>query len=58
MSDTYTSILVHCVFSTKGRIATITADIRPKLWAYLGGIARTNKFRALQIGGTSDHSTP
>jgi putative transposase len=55
MSDTYTSILVHCVFSTKGRIATITADIRPKLWAYLGGIARTNKFRALQIGGTSDH---
>lgn len=55
MSDTYTSLLVHVVFATKGRIATISEGIQPKLWAYLGGIARTNKFRALQVGGTTDH---
>ena len=26
-----------------------------KLWAYIGGIARTNKFKALAVGGMPDH---
>ena len=38
MADTYTKILVHCVFSTKGRRPQILEP--EKLWSYLRGIAR------------------
>lgn len=55
MAHTYTSELVHSVFSTHGRRKTISADLQPKLWAYLGGIARKNGFHALAVGGTEDH---
>ena len=33
----------------------MSAEIQDKLWPYLGGIAKTNGFRALAIGGTHDH---
>jgi REP element-mobilizing transposase RayT len=55
MSHTYTSTLAHCVFSTKGRKPLIHDELRPALWAYMGGIARKNKMKALAVGGTSDH---
>jgi putative transposase len=55
MSHTYISELVHCVFSTKQRQKTISPEIRERLWAYLGGIANTNGFKALAGGGTEDH---
>jgi len=29
--------------------------MKRKLWAYIGGIARTNKFKALAVGGMPDH---
>jgi len=29
--------------------------MKRKLWAYIGGIARTNKFKALAVGGMQDH---
>ena len=55
MPHTYTSLLFHCVFSTKERRKLIPEDLQPRLWSYLGGIARANKFKALAIGGTEDH---
>jgi REP element-mobilizing transposase RayT len=55
MSHTYASLLVHCIFSTKDRRPIIAADMQSKLWAYIGGIARANKFQALAVGGTKDH---
>ncbi|MCI0402262.1 MAG: IS200/IS605 family transposase [Acidobacteria bacterium] len=55
MPHTYTSLLVHCVFSTKGRSQSISLDWRNDLWAYMGGIARTHRMKALAIGGTRDH---
>ena len=55
MSHSYTSFLVHCVFSTKYRQKLITPKIRDRLWAYLGGIARENKMKALAVGGVEDH---
>jgi len=33
----------------------MSAEIQDKLWPYLGGIAKTNGFRALAVGGTHDH---
>jgi REP-associated tyrosine transposase len=47
MSHTYVSNLVHVVFSTKERRNLITPDKQAKLWAYLGGIARNNAFKAV-----------
>jgi putative transposase len=55
MSHTYVSELIHCVFSTKQRRNLIPADAQPQLWAFLGGIARKNGFKALKVGGTENH---
>jgi REP element-mobilizing transposase RayT len=53
---TYTSLLVHCVFSTKDRRPTISEEMQPRLWAFLGGIARKNQMRAIAVGGIDDHA--
>jgi putative transposase len=55
MSHTYCSALFHCVFSTKERRKTISPAIQPRLWAYVGGVAREHGMKALAIGGTEDH---
>ena len=56
MAHTHTSCLIHTTFSTKGRAKSIVPGIQPELWAYMGGIARENKFTALATGGTDDHA--
>ncbi len=53
---TYTTSLFHCVFATKNRIASIPEDLQPRLWAYMGGVARTNRMKALAVGGIADHA--
>ena len=55
MSDTYTTLLVHCIFSTRKRRPLIPEAVQPRLWAYMGGIARKNGMKALAIGGMRDH---
>src|SRR6476469_8538924 len=55
MPHSYVSALYHCVFSTKERRKTITEDLQNRLWPYMGGIARENNMRALDIGGVEDH---
>jgi REP element-mobilizing transposase RayT len=52
---TLTSSLFHCVFSTKNRLRSIPAEMRPRLWCYVGGIARANRMKALAVGGMCDH---
>ena len=55
MAHTYTSLRIHCLFSTKRRTKTISAQWRADLWAYMGGIARANGMKAIAVGGTADH---
>src|SRR5262249_56632221 len=55
MSPRYESLLVHCVFSPKDRRPLIPEPTKRKLWAYIGGIARTNDLNALAVGGMLDH---
>jgi len=55
MANTYTSLLVHAVFSTKNREPLIAAELQNRLFPYMGGIARENQFRSLCIGGIEDH---
>ena len=51
----YVSSYHHCVFSTKERRPLITPALRDRLWPFLGGIARQNKMKAIEIGGVEDH---
>jgi putative transposase len=51
----YISSYFHCVFSTKERQRLITPTLRERLWPFLGGIARQNKMKAIEIGGMEDH---
>jgi putative transposase len=51
----YVSTYHHCVFSTKERRRLITPSLRERLWPFLGGIARQNKMKAIEIGGIEDH---
>lgn len=46
---------MHCVFSTKERRPLITPEIQPRLFQYIGGIARENKMKLLAVGGVDDH---
>jgi len=55
VAHTYTSSLIHYVFSTKGRCKSITTELRARLHPYLGGIAREHGVKALAVGGTDDH---
>jgi len=50
-----TSCHLHIVFATKERRPFLVPTLQPRLWSYLGGIARENKMRALAVGGVEDH---
>src|SRR4029079_15120204 len=51
----YVSSYHHCVFSTKERRPFITESLQQRLWPFIGGIARQNKMKAVEIGGVADH---
>jgi REP element-mobilizing transposase RayT len=55
MSNTYTSLHYHIIFSTKNREPWLVPDIEQRVWAFIGGIARAHKMTALQVGGVDDH---
>jgi len=51
----YTNLLYHIVFGTKGRLPLITPDVRPRFHQYLGGTVRGLGGTALEINGIEDH---
>jgi len=55
MSDSYTNLLYHIVFSTKDRRPLITSDVEPQLYDYIGGIIRGLRGICLELNGTEDH---
>jgi REP element-mobilizing transposase RayT len=55
LAHTAGNLVVHLIFSTKGRQPLITPEIRADLFAYLGGIIREMHGTALIINGTADH---
>jgi len=55
MAHTYSSIYFHYIFSTKNQQKIIKDDLRERLWAFMGGIARKNDMVALAVGGVDDH---
>ena len=55
MANTYTSLHYHFTFSTKNREPWINQSIEKRVWRYIGGVARTHKMTAIQVGGIEDH---
>jgi REP element-mobilizing transposase RayT len=55
MSDSYTNLLYHIVFSTKDRRPLITPDHEVRLYDYIGGTIRKAGGISLGLNGTEDH---
>ncbi|HYP42021.1 MAG TPA: IS200/IS605 family transposase [Chloroflexia bacterium] len=55
MEHTFTHLVTHVVFGTKGRAPTITTEMKSPLHAYLGGIIKEVGGKPLIINGTHDH---
>jgi REP element-mobilizing transposase RayT len=55
MSDSYTNLLYHIIFSTKNRQRMITSNCEARLYDYIGGTIRGLGGILLEINGTEDH---
>jgi len=55
MNRTFSQLFTHLVFSTKARAGLIHPDLKPELHAYLGGLTRELKGKALAINGMEEH---
>jgi REP element-mobilizing transposase RayT len=48
MADTFYSLNVHCVFSTKNREPLLVGETKDRLWAFMGRIAKQNRIKGLE----------
>jgi REP element-mobilizing transposase RayT len=55
MPQSFASVTLHLVFSTKNRTPWLTDSIRERVWSYLGGTIRGYDCTPLTIGGIADH---
>jgi len=55
MSDSYTNLLYHIIFSTKDRRPLITEAHQARLYDYIGGTIRSLGGISLELNGTEDH---
>ena len=55
MSHSFTNLLYHVVFGTKGREPWLEAAMRPDLFAVLGGLVQEQGGIPLAVGGVEDH---
>ena len=56
MPHSYVVSLYHCVWSTKDRHPWLDeSEVRERVWAGIGGVARENGMTALLVGGWRDH---
>jgi REP element-mobilizing transposase RayT len=55
MPQSFASLHIHIVFSTKHRAPLLGDDVSPRLYQYMGGILRQHSCSLIAAGGTSDH---
>jgi len=55
MSQSFTNLLYHIIFSTKDRRPIITIDQQPRLYDCIGGIVREMGGISLGVNGMEDH---
>ncbi len=56
MPHSFTHLLSHVIFGTKGRVPCLDAELRERLFPYMGGIIRELGGSTLAINGTMDHA--
>jgi len=55
MPQSFASLHVHMVFSSKSRAPLISNDLVPRLYDYIGGIVRARGSALVAAGGMADH---
>ncbi len=55
MAQSLSKVYLHTVFCTKGRKPFLDANIRPHLFAYIGGIIKNLGAYPIVINGVEDH---
>ena len=55
MSQSFTNLIYHLIFSTKDRTGLISNEREDRLYRYMGGVIRDLGGIALAINGTEDH---
>ena len=55
VAHTYTNIVIHALFSTKGRRPWINVEMRRELFPYMGGIVNRLGGNSLRVNGVADH---
>lgn len=55
MPQSLSNILVHLIFSTKGRTPFLIDETLPALHAYMATVARGLDCECYRVGGTADH---
>ena len=55
MSQSLSRVIVHGIFSTKGRASNLDPTIHPELFAYLAAILNNEGHEAIKVGGHVDH---
>jgi putative transposase len=55
LPHTYTHLITHIIFSTKGRERLIAPDVKAELYLYIGGVIREEGGTLLAINGMEDH---
>jgi REP element-mobilizing transposase RayT len=56
MSDTFSNLSVHVVFSTKDCMPMMTRRVRKRVFPYIGGVIRGLGGTVVAIGGMPDHA--
>jgi REP element-mobilizing transposase RayT len=56
MAQSLSKVYVHLIFSTRNRERTLREDIRPDLYAYMGGILRDLDSPCIEINTEPDHA--
>lgn len=55
MPHTFTSLLVHIIFSTRNRACDLSPQLAVRLFPYMAGIVKERKGVPLIINGPADH---
>lgn len=55
MSQSLADVILHFVFSTKGRNPWIQSDVEEELYQYISGVCRNLDSPVIKINGVEDH---
>ncbi len=55
MGHSYTNLIIHALFGTKGQVPWLQGELKDDLFAYIAAIIERPGGKPLIVGGFSDH---